>query len=319
MIDFNIFSSQNIFIDLATEAHALLRGDKNREIQGVSETVQEKNQLKITEITILNEEGAKKMKRPVGHYYTVEADSLFDDTTTFLPCSMEISAILKQLLKKNAKTLICGLGNPRVTADALGSKVTKTSMATHHLFRYMADQMEDGFSDVSLIAPDVMGNTGLETAEILKGTIVESGVDTLIVIDALAATAISRIGTSFQICDTGIVPGAGLGNQRLAINESTMGIPVIAVGVPTVVHFSAIIAEFFDKIKTADISEEMSAEDIQQYFCSNPISYAVTPKNIDMVTDGIADVLTVGLHLALHEGITSENYWEYLNLSGALL
>lgn len=318
MTNFKENDTKDIYIDLATEAHRFLRGDGDREIEGVSQKVTQKGNQKITEITILNEKGAEKMQRPIGNYLTIDAPSLFDDTTAFLPCAMEISAILRSLIKEEKSILLCGLGNPDITADALGPKVAAASMATRHLFRYMADQVEEGFGEVSLIAPDVMGNTGLEAAEIIKGTIEESHAELLLVIDALAAMEISRIGTSFQITDTGIVPGSGLKNHRNAINHDTMGIPVIAIDVPTVVQFATIIREIRTAIKGADDTES-HGEAILRTFSENPLSYAVTPKDIDTVIDGIADVLTVGIHMGLHPKITAANYSDYLNLSGALL
>ncbi|MEG1821700.1 MAG: GPR endopeptidase [Clostridiales bacterium] len=327
MLNFALLQKLNINLDLATEAHSLLRGTKNLEIPGVKETVENKKNLKITNISILDNEGAKIMGRPQGEYITIDVPLLLTSEENSETIHKETATAIGELLKNlipmgNAPILICGLGNPHISSDALGPKVIKSSMATRHLFLYMAEHMEAGFSDVALIAPNVMGNTGIETVEIIESIAKEIKAKAVIVIDALAAASFKRVGSSFQIANTGITPGAGVGNTRKAINEETLGIPVIAIGVPTVVLLSTVMGEAIsaaantmqNKNNADSFNEESAANIIEKLLSEHHDNFAVTPKDIDELIQKLSNIIIAGLHIALHAKLNINNYHEYLNL-----
>lgn len=319
--------SKNNFItyyDMAMEAHSALRGDDNIEVSGVSEDVNEERYCITTTITILNEKGAQSMGRPQGNYITLQAIGSTADEPVRAAVINSIANALKSLLppRSDAPTLICGIGNPEISSDALGEKTISRSLPTRHLFTPENRSLCTGMSPTALLTPNVLGNTGVETSEIIASVAkrIEAGV--VIIIDALSTASFDRLGTSFQLTDTGIVPGGGIGNQRPAINEDTLHIPVIAIGVPTVIYPQSIVAEVFEHLK-ANMAEnkETAASDmwdtaentLYQMMSDKVQMYAVTPKDIDCVIDNLADILTAGIHIALHPKITIENYKEFLS------
>jgi spore protease len=317
--------SKNKFIsyyDLAAEAHSALRGDADIEISGVSEKVEEGRYCKTSIITILNEQGEETMKRPKGNYITLQATGSLDDDEAKTEVIQAFAEALKSMLppKGDAPTLICGIGNPEISSDSLGEKTISRSLPTRHLFNEENQEFCREMSPTALLTPNVLGNTGIETFEIIQSVAKRISAGSVIIIDALSTASFQRLGTSFQLTDTGIVPGGGIGNKRPAINEGTLQIPVIAIGVPTVIYPQSIVAEVFSSLKTsfAQTRENAASEpwdtaentlfDLMNDRCE---MYAVTPKDIDCVIDNLADILTAGIHIALHEAITKDNYKEY--------
>lgn len=332
MLKFDFYEKLNINIDLAAEAHALLRGEENKEIPGVSEKIKDLENLKITEITILNQEGSAALGRPQGSYITVDAphlsvnsEALDNQEVSQLreSCAMALKDTLISLLPDGENpVLIVGLGNPDITADALGPQVTELTMATRHLFIHLAEHMEEGFSNTALFAPNVMGRTGMEAAESVKAVAESIQAKAIIAIDALAAASVARVGSSLQITDSGITPGGGLGNIRAALTQEAIGIPVIAIGVPTVVSLGAILgetlnntAELLAEKNAAEILNENSAADIiGKSLAGRHGDFAVTPKDIDEVTEVLSQVIALGIHLALHPALNLANYHQYLDI-----
>lgn len=219
--------------DLAVEAQGLLRGQGNTEIPGVAQEVKRYEQATVTTIRILNAEGAQRMGRPQGNYITLE----IPPSEQALPFIDELSGILAQHLKPllpkvgvDVPFLIVGLGNEYATPDALGPQAVAFIQPTRHFFLHVPEAVSEGLQCVSALSPGVMGMTGLETSEVLRGVVNHIHPCCVVVIDSLSAASIQRIGTTIQISDTGIRPGSGLDNQRQAIDESTMGCPVVAIG-----------------------------------------------------------------------------------------
>ena len=322
-----LYKLMGIHLDLAVEAHDLLRGDTGREIPGVKMEEQVFENGKIKTITILDDQGEAIMGRPKGSYITLEADALRANNKMI---HKEIGQILAEKLKTvlplngNSTILIIGLGNWNATPDALGPKVVDLTMATRHLFQYAPEEMRQGLRPVAVMAPGVLGITGIETAEIIKGTVEHVRPDVIICIDALAAGSVERINSSIQISTTGISPGSGIGNKRMGINQESMGVPVIAIGVPTVVQAGIIahqaMEQLFSHLQTTpamqDIYMRLQPISVNQMI-SNVLQpfggqLMVTPKEIDEQISNTAKVIAMSLALALHPGMHPEEVEHYL-------
>jgi spore protease len=312
------------YYDMAMEAHSALRGDADIEVDGVSEKVKSGSYCKTSTITILDERGARAMGRPKGQYVTLQATASLDDDTAKDEIISSLAATLKNMLppKGDAPILICGIGNPEISSDSLGEKTIARSLPTRHLFNEENREFCEGMSPVALVTPNVLGNTGIETFEIIQAIVKRINAGAVIIVDALSTASFDRLGSSFQLTNTGIVPGGGIGNERPAINEDTLHIPVIAIGVPTVIYPQSIVTEVFSALKTNlaekgnAVSQSWDAAENTLYQLMNDKCemYAVTPKDIDCVIDNLADILTAGIHIALHKAITKDNYQEYLSL-----
>ena len=317
-----------VHIDLAVEAHALLRGEKNVEIEGVEEVVEQNEFAHISTIKILNEKGAAALGRPQGTYITIEVPDIHKECALIEKAAQLLAEKLRGFLPPdNGKTiLLVGLGNEAAIPDALGPKVVRKSMATRHYFLQMPGDVEKGFRSVTLLAPNVLGNTGLESFETVKGIKEEVDPACVIIIDSLAAASLKRVGISFQLANTGITPGSGVGNHRIALDETTLKVPVIAMGVPTVVHAQTILNEALALLKetweqdeshrqsASHIQPEMAAKIIDQILQEENSAYTVTPKNIDAITGDLAKTLAIGINLAIHPALNLDNYPLYLNL-----
>lgn len=241
-------SRYSIRTDLAIEAHELLTESQ----QGVPSGYQidEDNSepgIKVTRVHVQTEEAGRQIGKMPGRYITIEVPKLRDNDTKLEEAVMrrfsrEFKQFLTQLgLTEDKKALVVGLGNWNVTPDALGPMVVENLLVTRHLFQLAPETVEDGYREVSAISPGVLGITGIETSEVVFGVVEKSNPDFVICVDALASRALHRVNTTIQISDTGIHPGSGVGNKRKAIDQATLGIPVIAIGVPTVVFASTIV------------------------------------------------------------------------------
>ena len=297
----------NTRTDLASEAREVLQesAKKTTELRGVSADDAETEGFRVSRVKILNEEGAKTLGKPVGSYTTVELQGISRRDADIFPRAIRaVSKELKALLpEKCGCVLVAGLGNRGITPDAIGSSAISHIMVTRHL----VDTLPDVFGKmrpVSAVAPGVLGMTGVESSEIIKGVVKSVSPDCIIVIDALASMRLERLCKTVQITDTGIIPGSGVGNARSAINKKTMGIPVIAIGVPTVVNIATIIEGFAEnsgieipKSALNDYSERL----------------LVTPKDIDVHIADMGRILGYAINCAMHEGITIEEMDEFLS------
>ncbi|NPV25850.1 MAG: GPR endopeptidase [Firmicutes bacterium] len=309
-----------INLDLAIEAHELLRGQTGQEIPGVREDKEQYDFATITTVVIMTPEGEQAMGKPRGNYITIEAPGLsHSDPDIQTKISQLLSAKLKNLLRldNNATVLIIGLGNWNATPDALGPKVVDQSIITRHLFKYAPEALVPGMRPVCALAPGVLGITGIETAEIIKGVVEKVQPNAIIVIDALAAKSVNRIGTTIQLADTGIHPGSGVGNKRTGINQATMGVPVIAIGVPTVVHAAVIIEEaiqtLFRELKMYQGLRPLAVDDtIRQVLEPFGGNLTVTPKEIDSMIQTVSKTIAGGISMALHPQVNPNNFALYL-------
>ncbi|MCO5385468.1 GPR endopeptidase [Desulfosporosinus sp.] len=322
-----LYQHLNVQLDLAVEAHQLLRGESGEEIPGVLMNEQELEHAKVTIITVETDEGVEAIGKPKGHYITIDAP---DIRTNNYVVHEDITHVLADRLielmnlKEDASILIVGLGNWNATPDALGPQVIDKTMVTRHLYQLSPDELKGHLRKISAIAPGVLGLTGIETAEIIRGLVEHVKPDLVIAIDALAASSLERIGTSIQLADTGIHPGSGVGNRRSGITEETIGCKVIAIGLPTVVNAGVIahdvVEGVFKEFVTSPklyqlykgIKPEVFSQIIDDVLSPFQGNLMVTPKEIDSLIKTVAKIIAGALAISLHPGIDREDYERYL-------
>jgi len=323
----DLYSHYNVQLDLAVEAQELVRGESGAEIPGVLMNVETLEHAKVTTITVETDEGSAAINKPKGQYITIDAPEI--RTNDYDIHENITNALADQLiklmeLKEDSSILIIGLGNWNATPDALGPQVIEKTMVTRHLFQLTPEELKGNLRKVSALAPGVLGITGIETAEIIRGIVEHVKPDLVIAIDALAAGSLERVGTSIQLADTGIHPGSGVGNPRAGINEETIGCKVIAIGLPTVVNASVIahdvvegvfqqfvtnpaLYKLYKGIKTETFSKII--DDVLSPFQGNLM---VTPKEIDDLIKTSAKIIAGALAISLHPGIDRKDYERYL-------
>lgn len=290
--------------DLALEARESFPDD-DVEIKGVTldEDFDEENNIRITTVVIKDEAGAKAMQKPMGTYITIEAPDMKDSSEDYnKPVSEHVEKVLKKLAGNllGGEVLVVGLGNREVTPDALGPYVVDNLFVTRHLIREFGSEFKEKnkLGNVSAISPGVMAQTGMETLEIIKGIIKETDPKLIIVIDALASRSVRRLNTTIQLTDAGISPGSGVGNNRKALNEETLGVKVIAIGVPTVVDAGTIVADTLTKyMEENGFGEEDIFKFISEVNGTQVYNMFVTPKNIDELVKQISYTISEALNL----------------------
>jgi spore protease len=257
-------SGYSVRTDLAREAHAMAveKRGAGSSIPGVRIEEKTEEGINTSWIWIDSDTGAQEMGKIPGTYLTLEIpglrsmDSMLEQRVA-KHFSQQFAHFLDEVgINSKDKALLVGLGNWNVTADAFGPLVIKHSLITRHLFKLAPEQVSEGYRSVCAISPGVLGTTGIETSEIVRGVVEKAQPDFVICLDSLASRALNRVYTTIQIADTGINPGSGIGNNRKALNKETLGIPVIAVGVPTVVDAVTIAHDTIDFVM-AHISREM--------------------------------------------------------------
>ena len=287
--------------DLALEAREKFEED-NVEIKGVvlTEEYVEESEIQITKIVIETENGARAMGRPKGTYITIECPNMTEDEEE---SQSQISRVLAKYIKslfpkkdEEQSVLIVGLGNRDITPDALGPVVADNLLITRHVVKEYGKCAtgKEKTNLISSIVPGVMAKTGMETVEIIKGIVKETKPDIIIAVDALAARSTKRLNRTIQIADTGINPGAGVGNNRHAINIESVGVPVIAIGIPTVVDAATIVC---DTIKSMiDMKEDPT---FRELLSPNLKGMFVTPKDVDETIKRLGFTVSEGINLAL--------------------
>ncbi|HHT97347.1 MAG TPA: GPR endopeptidase [Clostridiales bacterium] len=280
--------NKNIRTDLALEVRESFEQD-SVEIKGVilKEEFDKKNDIRTSIVEIKDEAGAKAMERDIGKYITIEASKMNNSDEDYnKPLSKTINKYLKTLIenKEYNNVLVVGLGNRDVTPDALGPEVIDNLFITRHIINEFGDEFKskNKLGNVSAISPGVMAQTGMEAVEIIKGIIKETKPDLIIVVDALASRSVKRLNTTVQLTNTGISPGSGVGNNRKAINKSSTGVDVIAIGVPTVVDAATIVSDtltqYMEKFNYEENDIYQFINDINENAIFNMF---VTPKDID--------------------------------------
>ncbi len=308
----------NFRTDLALERRDIFqKNNKLEEIDGIETESKEINEnLKVSKVKITNENGEQAIGKPMGTYITIDIQKLKIAEEDEIQKSAEILAEeLKEVINKHIAfkddILVVGLGNLYVTPDSLGPKVINDIDVTRHIIKYLPQYIDENARPVSAISPGVLGTTGIETLEILEGIVQKIQPKLLIVIDALASRSIERISSTIQISDTGIVPGAGVGNTRKELSEKTLGIPVVAIGIPTVVESAVLVNDcldlFIDKLqqeaKSNDylnrLKEQDNYEEIKEALNPNDYNMIVTPKEIDELIENMSSIVARGINMSL--------------------
>lgn len=279
--------------DLALEATQLLNQTVTEAISGVTQEERTTEGFPVIQVDITTEEGAEAIGKPQGRYLTLDLNGLLRREADAFPraaraLAQELGSLLPQAAD-SASALVVGLGNRLVTPDAVGPRAADYTMVTRHLIHQAPEQFAP-FRPVSALAAGVLGTTGVESGELVKALAGQIHPDFIIAVDALAARSVHRLCSTVQLADTGIIPGSGVGNARQALNQETLGVPVIAVGVPTVVDAATLAADLTGQTPDNALG-----------------SLLVTPKDIDVLVSDVAKVIGYGLNLALQEGLTVED------------
>lgn len=273
--------------DLALEKRELLGRE---EPEGVESEESDQGGVKFTKIRVINEKGSEALGKPIGTYITAEIPELMKNPVTDEDMIEAVSAQLRSLLPKDGSILAVGLGNTRITPDAVGPKSISMVLATRHIGKELSDEIGLGeLRSVAGFVPGVLGRTGLEAAESVKGLVGAVSPSAIIVVDALAARKLSRLGTTIQISDIGIIPGSGVGNARKEITERSVGVPVISVGIPTVVDVGTLVADL-----TGSNSE----------IPSESRDMIITPREIDIVIERASELIGMSINKALQPDIS---------------
>lgn len=276
--------------DLALEKREMLG---KKEPEGVRSSTFKKGDVSFTKIKILNGEGSKALGKPVGTYITAEIPQLMKNPVTDEDMIEAIAEQLRSLLPESGTVLVVGLGNTDITPDAVGPKSVSTVLATRHISRELSEEIGLGeLRSVAGFVPGVLGRTGLEAAESVRGLVSAVEPSAIIAIDALAARKLSRLGTTVQISDIGIIPGSGVGNARKEITEDSVGVPVISVGIPTVVDVCTLVNDLTDS--KGKIAENRGQDMI------------ITPREIDIVIERASELIGMSINKALQPDISVE-------------
>lgn len=308
----------NFRTDLADERNEIYKKANNisTNVDGIEAEEDEAENIKIGRVNIVNENGEQAIGKPQGTYVTLDIKNIKTIQHEEIEKVANVLANeLRNLINKHIADvddiLVVGLGNIYVTPDALGPKVVPEIEVTRHILQYMPKAMPEDTRPVSAIAPGVLGITGIETMEILKGIVDNVKPKMLIVIDALASRNIERISSSIQLSDTGIVPGAGVENTRKEISEKTLGIPVVALGIPTVVDLASItndcIRIFIEDLQQKAMSNDAlnklkdtdNYEQIKEALNVGKYNMIVTPKEIDELIENMKEIVALGINQAL--------------------
>ena len=291
-----------------------IKGITKNKIKSEKQEINEN--ISVERVKITNAEGEKAIGKPIGNYITIDIKKLKiaqdeDIEKSAETLSNELTKILDLHVDKQGEILVVGLGNIYVTPDSLGPKVVNDIEVTRHIINYLPQYVEEGTRMVSAISPGVLGTTGIETVEILKGIVDNIHPKLVIVIDALASRSIERISSTVQLSDTGIVPGAGVGNKRSEISQSTLGIPVVAIGIPTVVETAVLVNDclnmFITKLqeeaKSNDylnqLKEQDNYDEIKEALIPGDFNLIVTPKEIDDLIENMTEVVAKGINLSM--------------------
>ena len=315
-----MLDNYGIRTDLALEATERFT-EENVEVRGVEihEDYNEEKDIRTTVVKITTENGARTMGRPQGSYITIEAPGLsVHDEDYHREISLEIARHLQNVinLERELSILVVGLGNSAITADSLGPHVVENLHITRHMIREYGLQSlgKEKMHRISGIIPGVMAQTGMESMEIVNGIVKETKPDVVIAIDALAARNTKRLNRTIQVTDTGINPGSGVGNHRHGLNEKSIGVPVIAIGVPTVVDAATIVNDTMFNLITAmnqsselktlgntlgELNETEKYELIRELLSPNLNTMFVTPKDIDESVKRLSFTISEGLNIAL--------------------
>lgn len=299
--------------DMALELHEALA----QKPEGVDiETFETSEGILITRVRVTNEAGEKALGKPIGQYITLDMENISRSTPEERRAKAEIaSEELKRIIDEEPpkSTLIIGLGNRDVTPDSLGPKTCEGVFVTRHIKQNIPEAIDERVASISIMSPGVLGVTGMETGEVVLGAVKETAPDLIIAIDSLAARNTKRIGASIQISDTGIAPGSGLGNKRKELTKNTLGVRVIAIGVPMVTYASTIALDIVERVLGQNAEALRMKHLISTVVGMEGGELIVTPKEIDILSQKTAELLSDMLNMALHPTLTRDEIHMYMS------
>lgn len=286
-------------IDLALEAREWAESAQSGALQGVRSEETTAFGYPLTRVEILDARGEQALGRPKGNYLTLDLPQLPQQREDLLRAARAVASMLEELpsLPREGSVLVTGLGNRRVTPDAIGPKAMDSLLVTRHLVRTLPEQFSS-LRPVTALAAGVTGTTGMESGELIGAVVKRLNPCCLIAVDALAARRQERVCRTIQISDTGIVPGSGVGNARMALDQESLGIPVIAVGIPTVVDAATLCMDLLEAAGETEFDPSAFRQEGAEWF--------VTPRNIDSEVDLLSRLLGLGISTALHEDFSVE-------------
>ena len=298
--------------DLAIECREMFA----QEISGVESLAHDNDGITVTHVKITSEEGARQIGKPIGDYVTIEIDEMLQSDEDIIDRGARaVSEELKKLVanKNLDSVLVVGLGNRYITPDSIGPKAVGKITVTRHITKEANMGFDFSVRAVSAVAPGVLGITGIETGEIVKGVVQHVKPSLIIAVDALAARKLSRLGTTVQLSDTGICPGSGVGNNRKELTEKTLGVPVIAIGVPMVVDAATLTLDIMESI--SNYIKEKTGNDtgilkntiapsehaiINAALSDKNENMIVTPNDVDNISEQASTIIADGINMALH-------------------
>lgn len=281
--------------DLALEARELWQESAGTatKLAGVKAAEKKVQGYPVTRIDILDRRGEAALGKPVGSYRTLDLSAFWQRSEGFFDRAVRaVGQQLRELIPESGSVLVAGLGNAAMTPDAVGPLAADSVLITRHLIAAMPRQFS-GFRPVAVLRTGVLGATGVESAEAVRGLAAQIHPALIIAVDALASRRMGRLCNTIQFSDTGIIPGSGVGNHRAALNQETLGVPVIAVGVPTVVDAATLAADLLEESGLPDIRPERLQ--------SSPGSLMVTPRDIDQQVRDLGKVIGYGINWALQD------------------
>lgn len=295
--------------DLALEAHEIAKKSQTT-LEGVVFKEEYIENFKMTRVEIISEQGSEITGKPCGKYLTLHTGGVCNQTSdTIIRASRALSTLIKELVEKNVENnspvLIAGLGNVTITADAIGPKSLEHVIVTRHIKKSSPALFEElGLFDIAALSPGVLSQTGVETTEIIKSVVDKICPSVVIAIDSLASKNLERLATTIQLSNTGISPGSGMGNRRVELNTSTLGIPVISIGIPTVVDAGTLAFGILEKtLKNKKLSNDVenTLEEL-----TKGMNYFVTPKDTDLIIGHMSKIIGYGINLAFHKNLGYE-------------
>ena len=290
--------------DLALEANEL----NTQQTEGIKLQSKNVSGIKISRLKITSKSASLRLDKPAGTYITIEMPDLSQDFTQTDERLQLISKEIESLVPKEGCILVAGIGNVNITADALGPNSADMVLATRHISKELAKEIGlEKLRSVAVISPGVLGQTGIETGEILLSLIKKIKPSAVIAIDALASRRLERLGHTLQISDTGISPGAGVGNNRFVLNKESIGVPVIGIGMPTVVDAITLVAD------TLLPNDEEAADEMVRKLSLNCKNMVVTPKDIDLLIERSSKLTAMAINCALHTEMTQEDLLSLTN------
>lgn len=290
--------------DLAIESKELLGGaaEAAGRLEGVRTAEEEREGYPVTRVEILTQAGARAMGKPVGTYTTLDLTTLADRPRGAFPraaraLAAELSLLLRGLGRREP-VLVVGLGNRAITPDAVGPIASDHTLVTRHLLEHAPEHFP-AFRPVAALAAGVLGTTGVESGELVRALAEKIRPSCILAVDALASRSLKRVCATVQLSDTGIVPGSGVGNHRAALNRETLGVPVVAVGVPTVVDGATLALDILEEAGKADLDPEALR--------GAGGGLMVTPRDIDQRVKDMSKVIGYGINLALQRDLSLED------------